>query len=58
MNWELIREHGHTWYLKSARFFLFQNIVLYLFGCIAAHGPIGLPAYIEFLYRCSHWMER
>jgi hypothetical protein len=58
MNWETIKEQGVIWYGKAAQFFLFQNIVMYLFACVTAHAAIGLPHYIGFLDHCCHWWRK
>jgi len=58
MNWEGMREQVQLWYARAAQFFLFQNLVLYLFACISAHAAIGLTGYIAFLDQCCHWVVR
>jgi hypothetical protein len=58
MNLERIKEEAHKWYLKTAQFFLFQNIVAYLFACVTSHEPVGLTGYIVFLYRCCRWATK
>jgi len=58
MDWEAIRESTQRWYGRVAQFFLFQNIVMYLFGCATAHGAIGLTRYVEFLDHCCQWVGR
>ena len=57
MDWQIAREIGWKWYGKVAHFFLFQNIVMYTFACVAAHSAIGLTRYIAFLDHCCHFMR-
>ena len=44
MNWEIVKEQAQKWYGRAGQFFLFQNFVLYLFACVAAHGAVGPTA--------------
>jgi hypothetical protein len=58
MDWNAVKEHAQKWYGKVAHFLLFQNIVMYVFGCIIAREPIGLLGYIGFLNHCCQWGGR
>lgn len=58
MNWEIVKEQAQKWYGRAGQFFLFQNFVLYLFACVAAHGAVGPTAYIHFLNHCCQWTGR
>lgn len=58
MDWERIKENSKLWYGRVAQFFLFQNVVMYLFACITAHDAVGLTGYIGFLYHCCVWKAR
>ena len=31
MNWEIVKEQSQKWYGKASQFFLFQNLMMYLF---------------------------
>jgi hypothetical protein len=58
MSWDEIKENAQMWYGKVAQFFLFQNIVMYLFACASGHAAVGLVRYIEFLDHCCQWVTR
>jgi hypothetical protein len=58
MDWQLAKEYAQRWYGKMAQFFLFQNLVMYLFACVTAREAVGLGRYIEFLYHCCEWAAR
>lgn len=55
MTWESFKEGAQMWYGRIAQFFLFQNLMMYLFACVAAHEPVGPRGYISFLYHCCMW---
>ena len=58
MDWTTVKEYAHLWYSRLAQFFLFQNVVLYLFACVTARAAIGLTRYIVFLNHCAHWFMK
>ncbi len=51
MDWEIVKEHLRLAYAKTAQFILYQNLVLYITGCIIAGQPLGPARYTAFLYR-------
>jgi len=51
MNLETAKEILRLWYGRVAQFTLFQNMVLYVIGCVAAGRPLGPASYAAFLYR-------
>ena len=51
MDWATAREYLHLAYTKTAKFTLYQSMVLYIIGCIAAGRLLGLPSFAAFLYR-------
>jgi hypothetical protein len=55
MTFESFKEDAQRWYAKAAQFFMFQNLMMYLFACITAHDAVGLTGYIGFLYHCCQW---
>jgi len=55
MDWYALREQIAKRYGQAAQFFLFQNILMYLFACVAAHDVVSLPGYIAFLNHCCLW---
>jgi hypothetical protein len=58
MQWEYLKQKAHEWYRRSAQFLLFQNIVMYIFACMAAQRPVGFVRYIEFLDHCCKWYAK
>ena len=58
MDWEAVKDRMRTGYRGVAQFFLFQNIMMYLFACVTAHSVLGLTSYIAFLYHCCQWKGR
>jgi hypothetical protein len=55
MDWENVKEAAQRWYSRAAQFFLFQNIMVYLWACISSHHAVGLTGYIGFLYHACMW---
>jgi hypothetical protein len=62
MDWEIMKENvketAWLWYARAAQFFLFQNLILYVLACLAAHGAVGPIGYVGFLYHCCQWGGR
>ena len=58
MSWETVIEQARLWYMRAGQFFLFQNFVMYIFACFAAHAAVGPMRYIGFLYHCCQWAGR
>lgn len=51
MDWITVREYLHLAYTKTAKFALYQSIVLYIMACLAARHLIGPASFAAFLYR-------
>ena len=49
MDWESIKDAALRGYGKAAAFLLFQNMFLYLVGCISCGHPCGIGGYVSFL---------
>ena len=50
MNWVTVKESLHLWYGRVAQFYLFQSLILYTIGCMAAGHALGPAEYASFLH--------
>jgi hypothetical protein len=58
MQLEYIKHNAHEWYRKTAQFFFFQSVVLYILACVTAGRAVGLVQYIAFLNHCCTWFTK
>jgi len=58
MTWEIFKQESLKWYGLVAQFFLFQNLMMYLFACVTAQSAVGPTGYIRFLFHCCQWAGR
>ena len=50
MDWQRILDPLRLWYGRAAQFYLFQSLLLYIVGCVAAGHPLGPAKYASFIY--------
>jgi hypothetical protein len=58
LSWESVKEYARLWYDKTAAFFLFQTLVVYLIACLVSGHALGIAGYVAFLNHCCQWHGR